>query len=299
MALEANYCRVRLDPDPGDPDPGDPSTTLLCTRRSRLAHGGQQVCVGDWVQVDGIDWGQARGAVVAIEPRRSLLRRPPLANADRVVVMVALARPAPEADALSRFLLAAEATGLEVLVLLSKADLVPPEGLARWQQRLQGWGYETLGHSHDDPAAVAAVGRRLAQGVSVLCGPSGVGKSSLLNALIPGLALRTAAVSGRLERGRHTTRHVELHDLGAAALLADSPGFNRPELPTDPQVWPFLFPEIRRQLQGGSACRFRDCRHGDEPGCVIGRDWERYGQYRDGLAALSPPGPDRAGSGRR
>ncbi|MFZ4565739.1 MAG: ribosome small subunit-dependent GTPase A [Prochlorococcaceae cyanobacterium] len=289
MALEANYCRVRLDS----------GATLLCTRRSRLAHGGQQVCVGDWVQVDGIDWVQARGAVAAVEPRRSLLQRPPLANADRVVVMVALARPAPEADALSRFLLAAEATGLEVLVLFSKADLVPPDHLACWQQRLQGWGYGPLGLSHDDPASVAAVGRRLAQGVSVLCGPSGVGKSSLLNALIPGLALRTAAVSGRLERGRHTTRHVELHDLGAAALLADTPGFNRPDLPTDPQHWPLLFPEIRRQLQAGSACRFRDCRHGDEPGCAIARDWERYGQYRDGLAVLSPPGPDRAGSGRR
>ena len=77
MALEANYCRVRLDS----------GATLLCTRRSRLAHGGQQVCVGDWVQVDGIDWVQARGAVAAVEPRRSLLQRPPLANADRVVVM--------------------------------------------------------------------------------------------------------------------------------------------------------------------------------------------------------------------
>lgn len=291
MALEANYCRVRLDADPG--------AMLLCTRRSRLAHGGQQVCVGDWVQVDGIDWGQARGAVAAIEPRRSLLRRPPLANADRVVVMVALARPAPEADALSRFLLAAEATGLEVLVLLSKGDLVPPEGLALWQERLQGWGYGALGLSHHDPSSIAAVAERLGQGVSVLCGPSGVGKSSLLNALIPGLALRTAAVSGRLERGRHTTRHVELHDLGAAALLADTPGFNRPELTSDPQHWPQLFPEIRRQLQAGATCRFRDCRHDNEPGCAIERGWDRYGQYRDGLAVLSPPGPDRGGSGRR
>ncbi len=133
----------------------------------------------------------------------------------------------------------------------------------------------------------------------VVLGRVGVGKSSLLNALIPGLALRTAAVSGRLERGRHTTRHVELHDLGAAALLADTPGFNRPELPSDPHHWPLLFPEIRRQLQAGATCRFRDCRHDHEPGCAIERGWDRYGQYRDGLAVFSPPGPDRGGSGRR
>lgn len=121
----------------------------------------------------------------------------------------------------------------------------------------------------------------------MLCGPSGVGKSSLLNALVPALALRTAAVSGKLQRGRHTTRHVELHDLAVDTLLADTPGFNRPELPTDARQWPLLFPEIRRQQQAGPRCRFRDCRHLQEPGCAIDRHWERYGYYR----ALFDQGP--------
>jgi len=282
MALEANFCRVRLE----QPGPAG-QRLLLCTRRSRLAHGGQQVMVGDWVGLEGLDWTDGRAAVASLEPRRSELQRPALANADRVVVVVALAQPQLEPEGLSRFLICAETTGLEVLVLLSKADLVEPALGQRWIERLAAWGYGAQAIGRGDPLALGALRQRLQGGVSVLCGPSGVGKSSLLNALVPALALRTAAVSGKLQRGRHTTRHVELHDLAVDTLLADTPGFNRPELPTDARQWPQLFPEIRRQQQAGPRCRFRDCRHLQEPGCAIDRHWERYGYYR----ALFDQGP--------
>jgi ribosome biogenesis GTPase len=107
-----------------------------------------------------------------------------------------------------------------------------------------------------------------------------VGKTSLLNALLPDLQLRTAAVSGKLQRGRHTTRHVELFPLAPNALLADTPGFNRPELPPNPGEFASLFPEIRQQLRAGRCCRFNDCRHLQEPGCGLERSWERYGLYQ-------------------
>ena len=149
----------------------------------------------------------------------------------------------------------------------------------RDRDRLVGWGYQALTISRHDQAGLAALADRLSSGVAVLCGPSGVGKSSLLNALVPDLKLRTAAVSGKLQRGRHTTRHVELHDLPAGGLLADTPGFNRPELPADPELVAQLFPEIRQQLEAGVRCRFRNCRHLQEPGCGLQRQWERYPSY--------------------
>jgi ribosome biogenesis GTPase len=111
-----------------------------------------------------------------------------------------------------------------------------------------------------------------------------VGKSSLLNALRPDLSLRTGAVSGRLQRGRHTTRHVELFALGEA-LVADSPGFNRPELPDDPTALAALFPELRRRL-AECPCRFRNCRHQGDPGCALEDGWDRQELYGQCLADL-------------
>jgi ribosome biogenesis GTPase len=237
--------------------------------------------VGDWVGLEGIDWLDGRAAIASLEPRHSCLQRPALANADRVVVVVALAQPSLDLDGLSRFLLSAETTGLEVLPLLSKADLVTQHDLNQWLQRIGSWGYEPLSFSLSDSQAIERLRQRLDVGISVLCGPSGVGKSSLLNSLLPELQLRTAAVSGKLQRGRHTTRHVELFPLGKFALLADTPGFNRPELPIKPEDLAYLFPEIRRQLKAGVLCKFNDCRHLKEPGCELERSWERYGFYAD------------------
>ena len=117
MALEANYLRVRLlSPGPTG------ERQLLCTRRARLAHGGQQVMVGDWVGLEGCDWRDGRAAVASLEPRSTQLLRPALANVDQVLVVVALAQPSLDEELLSRFLLSAETTGVEVIPVLSKAD---------------------------------------------------------------------------------------------------------------------------------------------------------------------------------
>ena len=280
VALQANFCRVALDaPGPGGLD------RLLCTRRTRLGKSGLQICVGDRVEVDGIDWVAGRGAVVALEPRHTLLTRPAVANVSRVVVVVSLVEPALDPLQLCRFLATAEATGVPVELVLAKADLPPAGTVQAWLERLETWGYAALPVSSRRGDGLETLRARLAQpGIVVVCGPSGVGKSSLLNALLPDLALRVGSVSGRLQRGRHTTRHVELFPLAPAAgqpalaLLADSPGFNRPELPADPQALAALFPELRRRLAQQS-CRFSNCRHQGDPGCAMGRDWDRYALY--------------------
>lgn len=281
VALQANYCWVELE----RAGPRD-CRRLLCTRRTRLAKSGQIICVGDRVGVESIDWPAGRGVIAALEPRSVLLARPPVANVSLVVVVVALAEPAPDPLQLSRFLLTAEATGQAVLLVFSKADLLPEQAVAAWLGRVAAWGYPALAVSSQSGSGLDQLRERLSQpGLAVVCGPSGVGKSSLLNGLKPELDLRVAAVSGRLQRGRHTTRHVELFALAPGALVADSPGFNRPELPGDPAGFGLLFPEVRRGLQQ-AACRFSNCLHLGEPGCAVSSDWERYGWYVEWVGDL-------------
>ncbi len=297
VALQANYCLVSLD-GPCEPDRDG---RLLCTRRTRLDKSGLQVCVGDRVTVAAVDWRARRGAVVGLEPRHNLLERPAVANVSRVVVVVALAEPGLDPLQLTRFLITAEATGQPVQVVLSKADLLPAAEVAAWRRRLEGWGYGTLAVSTRSREGLEALRRQLAEpGIAVLCGPSGVGKSSLLNALAPALELRVAAVSGRLRRGRHTTRHVELFSVAPGALVADSPGFNTPALPADPQTLAAAFPELLARLRA-APCRFANCRHLGDPGCAVGDGWDRqpiYGRCLEeveGAAAAR----SRGGQGRQ
>jgi ribosome biogenesis GTPase len=280
-AMQANFCQVSLDaPGPGGRD------RLLCTRRTRLGKAGQHIHVGDRVGLEGIDWSEGRAAVGVLFPRTSLLGRPPVANCDRIVVVTAMAEPEPDPEQLSRFLLTAEHSGRPVEVVFSKADLVPVAQRDSWCARLRGWGYDPIAISTATGEGLPLLKERLARpGIAVVCGPSGVGKSSLLNALVPSLGLRVGSVSGRLRRGRHTTRHVELFSLASGALIADTPGFNRPELPADPRELPGLFPEIVAALRQGP-CRFSNCQHRGDPGCRVGTDWDRYAFYGQGLQEL-------------
>ena len=294
VALQANYCLVVLD----RPGP-DGQQRLLCTRRTRLGKSGQRICVGDRVEVDGIDWPSARAAISALEPRSSLLERPAVANVSRVVVVLAVREPTLDPLLLTRFLVTAEATGQSVQLVLTKADLLPASELEAWCERVTGWGYPVHAISTLTGQGLGALRASLVEsGIAVLCGPSGVGKSSLLNALLPNLELRVGNVSGRLQRGRHTTRHVELFSLSPTALLADSPGFNRPDLPDDPGVLSQAFPELRHRL-AETSCRFSNCRHQGDPGCAMGSDWDRHALYGQCLCEVEQRAEALAMAGQR
>jgi len=218
--------------------------------------------------------------------------------------VVGLAEPARDPLQVTRFLLTAEASGRPVQLVLSKADLVPEPQRRIWCERLAGWGYDALplalqGSPEVRQQGLEALRRRLSPGIAVVCGPSGVGKSSLLNALLPALELRVGSVSGRLRRGRHTTRHVELFPLpasqgdGAVTLLADTPGFNRPDLPARPQDLAPLFPELRQRL-AEHVCRYSNCLHLGDPGCAVGEDWDRHPLYRQCLEEIQARGSEPA-----
>ena len=146
VAVQANFYRVRLDPAAGIHETialAD-APTLLCTRRTRLKKIGQQVMVGDRVVVDEPDWTDRRGAISEVFPRRTELNRPPVANADRILLVFALAEPDLDPASLTRFLVKAESTGLEVSLCLNKCDLVTSGELEQWRDRLSGWGYEAM-----------------------------------------------------------------------------------------------------------------------------------------------------------
>ncbi|HEY9616897.1 MAG TPA: small ribosomal subunit biogenesis GTPase RsgA, partial [Microcoleaceae cyanobacterium] len=243
---------------------------------------GQQVMVGDRVEIEEPDWAGHRAAIAQVLPRHSELDRPPVANADHVLLVFALEQPTLDPYQLSRFLVKAESTGLQVSLCLSKSDLVSDDERTQWRVRLGKWGYQPMLISVHRHIGLTDLHRHLNYRMTIVSGPSGVGKSSLINVLVPQADLRVAAVSGKLGRGRHTTRHVELFELPQGGLLADTPGFNQPELISTPEELTEYFPEIRQRLSH-DRCQFNDCLHRDEPGCVVRGDWERYEHYLDFL----------------
>jgi ribosome biogenesis GTPase len=163
-------------------------------------------------------------------------------------------------------------------LVLNKSDLVSLEAQQEWETRLHSWGYQPYFVSVRADRGLTALQQQLSNQITVVSGPSGVGKSSLINRLIPQAKLRTNAVSGKLARGRHTTRHVELFELPLGGLLADTPGFNQPELNCSPSELAHFFPEARQRLEE-NRCQFNNCLHREEPNCVVRGDWERYNQY--------------------
>ncbi len=275
VAVQANFYRVKLEKN-------SPVVYLLCTRPTRLKKIGQQVMVGDRVIVEKPDWQDGRGVISKVLSRATKLQRPTVANAQKILLLFAVEEPTLDPWQLSRFLVKAESTSLQLCLCLNKCDLITEQQQQQWQQRLENWGYNPIFISVWKKQGIEQLLENLQQVITIVAGPSGVGKSSLIDTLIPSINLRIGKVSGKLQRGRHTTRHVELFELPGGGLLADSPGFNQPDLDCSPGDLAWYFPEARIRLQQGN-CQFSDCLHRDEPNCVVKGDWERYEYYLDFL----------------
>ena len=299
VALKANFLIVEIDHKNFKDHSFDESSgkvRLLCIRRSKLNYQGLFIDVGDIVCVESIDYKNKRAVVSDVEPRQSFLKRPAVANVTLVSICISADEPLFDMEQTSRFLLTAECANIEPLIILTKIDLITKNDLILYINKFKSWGYDCIPVSiHNSQGIDSLIERLRKTKLTVLAGPSGVGKTSLINHLIPTVSLPTSSVSKKLKRGTHTTRHVELFAIGNGSLLADTPGFNRPEIVCEPSDFAFLFPEFRTQLSN-SQCKFRNCLHRDEPGCVIDKDLERYPFYRENLEEMiNSPLPYQAG----
>ena len=274
---------------------------VSCFARSRL----ETIVCGDRVRIARN--GAGEGVIEALHPRSSLIFRSDrkrekaiAANVSQAVVVVANT-PRPNAEFIDRCLAAIEHAGVKALLLQNKIDLDPQRDLQRTLlARYGALGYpirELCAHAAIDPLAPA-----LQAQASLLIGPSGVGKSTIVNALLPLAGARTGAIS-RSEAGRHTTTHARLYRLGADTTLIDSPGMHQFGLQhIAPAELAACFVEFR-PLAG--QCRFSDCRHAGEPGCALHEAMrqgqiaaERMRSYARILSSLEPPLGARSATGR-
>lgn len=239
--------------------------TLQCRARGKFRKEGLSPLVGDWVQVRELGGGE--GFVEAVETRRNVFSRPAAANIDQLVILASAAVPVTEPYLIDRIAAIATLKGCDVLVCLNKCDLDPAEGLYGIYSRS---AIPVLRISAETGEGLDALRRAIAGKLNAFTGNSGVGKSSVLNALVPGLQLPVGEVSKALGRGRHTTRHVELFPLGGGTYVIDTPGFSSfdtEEMDLElKEHLPETFPEFAPYV---GECRFTGCTHTKEKGCRV------------------------------
>ncbi len=250
---------------------GDNGKNYLCKARGILKRGDSTLTVGDWVlfhpeQQSG-GQSETEGIIEKVRPRTNLLQRPPVANIDQLVVVMSHKDPSCDWQLISRLLVLAEKEELSAIVCLNKSDLLFSDEVDNLQSFIQPYPYPVIFTSAKENTGLSALQDHLINKCSVFAGPSGVGKSSLLNAMQPGLSLQTGMVSDKIKRGRHTTRQAELLDLNFGGSVVDTPGFTRLDLQgIFPETLPEFFPELLPYI---GKCAFRDCRHMSEPKCAV------------------------------
>jgi len=275
--------------------------------RGRLKHGESlKLVVGDEVELER-DARDGTYAIADIVPRRSrLARRAPggahgerivAANVDQVVVVFAAAHPTPNARMLDRFLVIAGANDVPARIVINKADLASGDVRAPFAAYAAA-GYPLHATSVATGDGLDALHDALRGRVSALTGPSGVGKSSLLNAMYPGLSLRVGEISSSVDKGRHTTVGTTMHALPDGGYVMDTPGLREVGVwNVSPAALGSCFPEFRAFIP---RCRFGDCRHHDEPDCAVREAVdtgavarERYDSYRRLMTELAASFPNR------
>ena len=233
-----------------------------CKARGRFRYDGCSPLVGDRVQLSFDAHG--KGRIEAVEQRRNAFIRPAVANIDQLIMIGANVNPITDPFLIDRVVAIAENAGCEPVVCLNKCDLDPAEHLYDIYRSI---GFRVLRTSAATGLGLDALRDALRGKTSAFTGNSGVGKSSILNALDPRFSLAVGEVSKALGRGRHTTRHVELYSLGNDTFVADTPGFSSLYIENmEEQELKDYFPEFRK-YEG--QCRFQGCRHIHEPGCAV------------------------------
>ena len=256
---------------------------FLCKVRKSINFRNQVIHVGDEVLIDQIDFKSKRARIESLSKRKNLLERPAVANISNIYVICSVEEPKLNLSQVNQFLIYAELLGVEVSLVLTKCDLISEQRRLLLIEKFRKWGYLTTTlNLYELDNFKNFMGELKTKRCSIFMGPSGVGKTTLLNMIIPGLKNITAPVSNKIKRGKNTTRNVELFSLSSKSYIVDTPGFNMQRLEIDTALLPNLYSEIYKQtIQDGKKCKFRNCLHLNDEGCNLNKNFERYIFYKE------------------
>ena len=223
--------------------------------------------VGDMVRIAVLDEAEHLGNVEEILPRKNELIRPAVANIDMALVIFAAAKPEPNFNLLDRFLCMMEFQNVPVTICFNKTDLVDEEKIEEYRKIYEPAGYRLMSTCTRTGEGVDAVKALLHGKTTTVAGPSGVGKSSLINALQSDVQMQTGVISDKIDRGKHTTRHSEIVPVMEDSYIMDTPGFSSMDVPgfEKEDLWT-CFPEFREYEP---YCKFQGCSHINEPDCGV------------------------------
>ena len=223
--------------------------------------------VGDNVKMEVLDEKDMEGNIRKIFPRRSALVRPAVANVDQALILFAIVKPNPNFNLLDRFLIRMERQNLPTIICFNKQDIASAKEKETLQQSYETCGYRVLFISALENEGIEQLKEFLIGKTTTVAGPSGVGKSSLINRLSPAANMETGAISVKIERGKHTTRHSEIIALGDETYIVDTPGFTSLDISeiTKEELGSY-YPEF---VQYEPYCKFSRCSHLNEPSCGV------------------------------
>ncbi len=244
--------------------------------------------VGDNVEIDIIDEANLKGNITSILERSNKLIRPAVANVDQAVIIFALSNPEPNYNLLDRFLIMMDRQDVKTILCLNKSDLMEDESAIKIKKIYEACGYDviiTSTYSKEQNSGISELKQKLTGKTTVFAGPSGVGKSSLLNCLNPNACVQTGEISEKIKRGKHTTRHSELINISDGTYIMDTPGFSSLSIEDleaeDIKVFYNEFDHYSND------CRFNGCVHINEPDCNVKKAVEsgeistlRYNNYK-------------------
>ena len=226
-----------------------------------------KLLVGDNVEIDVLNEEKKLGNVVKLLPRENELIRPAVANIDQALVVFAITKPKPHFNLLDRFLVMMESKKIPIVLCFNKKDIAEEKEIRELEEIYESCGYRIIFTSAKEEENIKLVKEVLRGKTTAVAGPSGVGKSSLINLFQSGIQMETGSISEKIERGKHTTRHSELIPIDKESYIMDTPGFSSLYVNEfEKEDLKYYFPEFE-QYEG--LCKFNGCDHIHEPNCMV------------------------------